>query len=447
MDTVPLLLARIQFTASLSFLALFMALALALSWLLLFFKLRAHRTGLPGWTAAYRFWVRFFALSFVLTLAAALPVLIQVGSLWPGLMDKIGNVAGPLIGFGVLSVFILKSCFLGVMLFGQRRVSERIHTLAVFMVAVGQAVALFWVLALQSWVQTPAGATLIDARYQVYDWYAAVFNPSLGWNLGLTALWSALAAAFLILGVTALQALRRPLDDGERCAFKTALIVAVAASLLQAPVLDGAGRVMAEHQPAKAAAAAGYWHSGADPNWTLFGWPDARAQANRAALALPGAGGAWLGRDAQGAYQGLDKFSGMRPPVALTFWALRVALLLGAAMLLVSCVTLALTARRGLDPAQVPAWWLRVIVGMLYAGGLTVLAGGVFSLVGMQPYAVNATITQTEVLGVTRTPTLAASLAGYLVLYGLLLAAFNGMLFHAARYGVVPVRKPGGSPQ
>ncbi|NRF50515.1 cytochrome ubiquinol oxidase subunit I, partial [Pseudomonas stutzeri] len=168
---------------------------------------------------------------------------------------------------------------------------------------------------------------------------------------------------------------------------------------------------------------------------------------NRAALALPGAGGAWLGRDAQGAYQGLDKFSGMRPPVALTFWALRVALLLGAAMLLVSCVTLALTARRGLDPAQVPAWWLRVIVGMLYAGGLTVLAGGVFSLVGMQPYAVNATITQTEVLGVTRTPTLAASLAGYLVLYGLLLAAFNGMLFHAARYGVVPVRKPGGSPQ
>src|SRR3546814_1979942 len=103
------------------------------------------------------------------------------------------------------------------MLFGQRRVSERIHTLAVFMVAVGQAVALFWVLALQSWVQTPAGATLIDARYQVYDWYAAVFNPSLGWNLGLMALWSALAAAFLILGVTALQAMRRPLDEGERC--------------------------------------------------------------------------------------------------------------------------------------------------------------------------------------------------------------------------------------
>ena len=447
MDIVPLLLARIQFTASLSFLALFMALAFALAWLLLFFKLRARRTGLPGWTAAYRFWVRIFALSFVLTLAAGLPVLIQLGSLWPGLMDKIGNVAGPLIGFGVLSVFILKSCFLGVMLFGQRRVSDGAHTLAVFMVAVGQAVTLFWVLALQSWVQTPAGATLIDARYQVYDWNAAIFNPSLGWNLGLMALWSALAAAFLMLGVTALQALRRPLDDGERCVFKTALVVAMLASLLQAPVLDGAGRVMAEHQPAKAAAAAGYWHSGVEPRWTLFGWPHSGTQANRAALTLDGVGGEWLGRNAQGLYQGLDTFSGMQPPVALTFWALRLVLVLGLAMLLVSGVTLAWTARRGMDPSALPAWWLRLIVSTLYAGGLAVLAGGVFSLVGMQPYAVNATVTQTEVLGTASTATLSASLAGYAALYAVLLAAFNGMLFHAARYGVVPVRKPGGLPQ
>jgi len=447
MDTVPLLLARIQFTTSLGFLALFMALALALAWLLLFFKLRAHRTGLPGWTAAYRFWVRFFALSFVLTLAAGLPVLIQLGSLWPGLMDKIGNVAGPLIGFGVLSVFILKSCFLGVMLFGQRRVSDGVHTLAVLMVAVGQAVTLFWVLALQSWVQTPAGATLIDARYQVYDWNAVIFNPSLGWNLALMGLWSALAAAFLMLGITALQALRRPLHDGERCTFKTALVVAAAASILQAPVLDGAARVMAQHQPAKAAAAAGYWHSGAQPSWTLFGWPDSRAQANRAALTLEGAGQDWLGRDAQGTYLGLDKFSGMQPPVALAFWALRVVLLLGALMLLVSCITLALTARRGMDPSQLPRWWLRLVVGTMYAGGLAVLAGGVFSLVGMQPYAVNATVTQTEVLGTAGSATLSFGLAGYAVLYAVLLAAFNGMLFHAARYGVVPVRKPGGSPQ
>ncbi|MCD0506182.1 cytochrome ubiquinol oxidase subunit I, partial [Bordetella petrii] len=202
-------------------------------------------------------------------------------------------------------------------------------------------------------------------------------------------------------------------------------------------------RVMAEHQPAKAAAAAGNWHGGSQPAWVLFGWPDSRTQSNRAEVALDGVGGAWLGRDAQGRYLGLDKYSGMQPPVPLTFWSLRLMLLLGLLMLLVSCTTLALTARRGMDPMQLPRWWLRLMVGMLYAGGLAVLAGGVFAVSGMQPYAVNATITQTEVLGTADTYTLSASLAGYVLLYGLLLVAFNGMLFHAARYGVVPVRKPG----
>ena len=211
MDISTLSLARAQFVTSLSFLALFLSVALALAWILLFFKLRARMSGNGGWTAAYRFWVRIFALSFVLTLAASVPVLIQLGSLWAGLMDKIGNVAGPLLGYGILSVFILKSCFLGVMLFGQRRVSDGAHTLAVLMVAVGQLVAVFWVLALQSWMQTPDGALLVDGRYQVYDWAAVVFNPSIGWRMAQVALGSALAAAFLIIGVTALQALRRPL--------------------------------------------------------------------------------------------------------------------------------------------------------------------------------------------------------------------------------------------
>ena len=116
-------------------------------------------------------------------------------------------------------------------------------------------------------------------------------------------------------------------------------------------------------------------------------------------------------------------------------------------MLLVSWLTAALTLRRKLDPSLLPKWWLRVMVGLLYTGGLVVLAGGAFSLVGMQPYVVNATITQTEVLGTTSTTALSLGLAGYAVLYIVLIAAFNGMLFHAARYGVVPVRKPGGQSQ
>ncbi len=444
MDIPPLLLARAQFIASLSFLALFLAVALALAWVLLFFKVRARMSGHLGWTAAYRFWVRIFALAFVLTLAASVPVLIQLGSLWAGLMDKIGNVAGPLIGYGILSVFILKSCFLGVMLFGQRRVSDAAHTFAVFMVAIGQLVAVFWVLALQSWMQTPDGALLVDGRYEVYDWMAVVFNPSLGWRLGVVAVGAALAVAFLMLGVAAVQALRRPLDDGERCSFKTALVMALLATVLQVPVAAGAGKVIVQYQPAKAAAAAGYWESGTSPAFVVLGWPDAKSRSNMMDITVSNAGGRWLHRNEDGTYQGLDKYSGMMPPVALTFWSLRVAIGLGGLMLGVAWVTFFWTWRRGLEPATLPKWWLRVISMMMFAGGVAVVAGWWVSIIGLQPYAVNGTVTQTEILGPVSGATLLYGLLGYIALYGVLLAAFVGMLFHAARYGVVPVRKLAG---
>ena len=447
MDISTLSLARAQFVASLSFLALFLAVSLALAWVLLFFKVRARWSGLPGWTAAYRFWVRIFALAFVLTLAASVPVLIQLGSLWAGLMDKVGNVAGPLLGYGILSVFILKSCFLGVMLFGQRRVSDGAHTMAVLMVAVGQLVAVFWVLALQSWMQTPDGALLVDGRYQVYDWVAVVLNPSVGWRMAVVAVGAALAASFLMMGVTALQALRRPLGDGERNAFKTALVVALVAAFLQIPVATGAGQLVAKLQPAKAAAAAGYWESGAEPELVLFGWPDARNHRNLADVTVRNAGGMWLHRNPDGTYQGLDKYSGMLPPVALTFLSLRVAAGLGLLMLAVACVTFLWTFRRGLDLSTLPRWWQRVVCGMMFSGGIAVVAGWWVSVIGLQPFVVNGTVTQSEVLGSVSSNTVLYGLIGYGVLYSVLLAAFAGMLFHAARYGVVPVRKlAGGAP-
>ncbi|SAH96585.1 transmembrane cytochrome oxidase [Bordetella ansorpii] len=444
MEIPSLLLARAQFLASFSFLALFMAVALALAWLLLFFKIRARVTGQAGWTAAYRFWVRIFALCFVLALGAALPVLVQMGSLWGGVMDRIGNVAGPLVGYGVLSVFVLKSCFLGVMLFGQRRVSDAAHTLAVFMVAVGQLVAAGWLVALHSWMQTPDGAALVEGRYQVYDWPAVVFNPSFGWSMALTALGALLAAAFLIMGVIALQTLRRPPGDGERNAFKAAAVVAAIAALLQAPAALGLAELVAVHQPAKAAAVAGYWQTGAQPELALVGWPDAKTQTNLYSWTIH-SGTRLLGRTAQGEFVGLDRFAGMQPPVAVVFWSARVAVLLGVAMLGAACLTLLLGWRRNLDPSALPAWWLRALIGMTFAGGIAAVAGWWVSLAGLLPYIVNRTVTQSEVLSSASHTSLGYGLLAYLLLYLALGLAFVGMLLHAARYGVVPVRKTIGS--
>jgi cytochrome bd ubiquinol oxidase subunit I len=444
MDMTPLLLAEIQFLASFSFLALFMALALALSWMLLFFKLRARLTGEAGWTAAYRFWVRIFALCFVLALAACLPVLAQLGSLWGGLMDKIGNVAGPLLGYAVLSVFVLKSCFLGVMLFGQRRVSDTVHTLSVLMVALGLLLAAAWMAAVHSWMQTPDGVAMVDGRYQVYDWFQVIFNPSFGWSLLLTVLSALLAASFLIMGVTALQALRRPPGEGERCAFKTALIVAVLASLLQALAASGMGDVVSRYQPVKAATLAGYWHSGDEPELILLGWPDASTQTNRVLLAIHGTGGRWLGRDDKG-YLGLDKFTGPRPPVALSFWLLRVSALLAMLMGVVSVLTLMRTLRRRMDLAALGLYWRKTLVGMSFSGGLLVVLGWCVSLVGLLPYVVNRSINLSDVFSPTAPSALLLSIAGYAALYAVLIAAFLGMLLHAVRYGVVPVRKTTGA--
>lgn len=443
MDISPLQLARIQFTGSASFLAFFLPMALALAWVLLFFKWRARVTRDPGWTAAYRFWVRVYALAFVLTLAGSVPLLFQLGSLWAGLMDKIGNVAGPLIGYAVLSVFIFKSCFLGVMLFGQRRVSPGVHTFSIFMVAIGQMAAVFWVVVLQSWLETPTGARFFDGRYQVFDWPAVVLNPALGWQLGLYALTAALSAAFLIMGVTAWQALRRPLDHAEKLAFKAAVVLGALAVVLQIPVGVGSARVTALHQPAKAAAVAAYWETGSQPGFTLWGIPDSRQKHTRYDMTVAH-GSTLLGQDAiTGQFQGLDTYSGMHPPVGPIFFSVRAAVLLAIAMGLTAWVVFLRVRNRGFDPSILSRASLRGVSLLMFAGSLSGVLHTWIYLFGLQPYAVNGTVTQTEILGPATAGSLALALTSYTALYVLLIVAFLAMLFHAARYGVIPVRKVG----
>jgi cytochrome d ubiquinol oxidase subunit I len=448
MSVTPLFLGRVQFTVCLSFFLLFMALALALSWLLLYFKLRAHygkTSKAQDWMNAYRFWVRVFALTVVLTLAAAAPVLLQLGTIWSGLMSRVGNIAGPLLGLIALCGFVLKSCFLGVMLFGQQRISERLHTLSVLVVALGHLVIMFWIVALVSWMQTPSGAVAVDGRYQIYDWLQVVFNPSMGWTLGMSILSALLAAAFLMMGTLAWQALRRPLDEGERAGFRSALGLACATTLLLFPLGAGTGTMIAHHQPAKAAAVAAYWHEGDAPDMVLLGWPDTRLAATRAALVVPRAAAPWLGRSAHGHFLALENYANMQPPVALTFWLFRLVVLLALLMLLSAWWVFVKLRQQHLNPTFLPESWLRILVGMSGAGGVMVLAGWIFTFVGLEPYVVNHAITQTEVLGPALPLALWVGTFGFAALYIILLIIFVRMLSHAASHGVVPVHKKMGA--
>ncbi|MFN9503773.1 MAG: cytochrome ubiquinol oxidase subunit I, partial [Rubrivivax sp.] len=204
-----LILARMQFAANISFHILFPTVTIALGWSLLFMRLRWLKTGDDGWLVAYRFWTKVFALSFALGVVSGIVMSFQFGTNWPGFMERVGNIAGPLLGYEVLTAFFLEATFLGIMLYGHGKVSERVHLLATFLVAFGTTMSAFWILSLNSWMHTPAGFDVRDGVFHATDWFAIIFNPSFPYRLVHTLLASGLTVAFLLAGVSAWQVLRQ----------------------------------------------------------------------------------------------------------------------------------------------------------------------------------------------------------------------------------------------
>jgi len=440
MDMTALILARVQFVASLSFFVIFLALSLALAWFVLAFKLRAGAGVRPEWLAAYRFWVRVFALALVLALASAVWVVFLLGMLWPELMVRFGNVLGPLLVCAMVTVFVFKSCFLGVMLYGQQRVPSWLHTLCVAMVAIGLTLFAAWLIAIESWLHVPQGAILFGGRYQVQNWWSIIFNAAMPWHALLFVTGSLLAGAFLLLGVTAWQALRRRLDEGEKVAFRTGRRVALLAFVLLVPTAIGTLMMVSEHQPMLAATVAGHWQSGDPASLVLWARPDADLRANVGARALPLPGKGWLGASPDGETLGLDHYFGMHPPVAAVFWLARFGWLLGVLMLLAALLCARVPTRASLG--ALARLRLRVLVTLSFSGSLALLTGWLVMELGRQPYAVAGAVTWTESLGEDlQAIWLALGAVGQLLLHVTLIAAFVRMVFHAARYGVMPVRK------
>ncbi len=157
----PIMLSRIQFAANITFHILFPTITIALGWVLFYFKIQLNRTGKIYWQEAYQFWVKVFALTFALGVVSGITMSFQFGTNWPGYMETVGNIAGPLLAYEVLTAFFLEATFLGIMLFGAKRVSPRVHTLATFLVAFGTTLSAFWIIVLNSWMQTPQGFEMI----------------------------------------------------------------------------------------------------------------------------------------------------------------------------------------------------------------------------------------------------------------------------------------------
>jgi len=436
----PIVLARLQFGANISFHILFPTITIAMGWFLLFFKLRFRATGDDKWMQAYGFWVKVFALSFALGVVSGVTMSFQFGTNWPGYMNTVGNIAGPLLAYEVLSAFFLEATFLGVMLFGRNRVSERVHTLATFLVAAGTTLSAFWILSLNSWMQTPAGFEMIDGKAHVVDWMLVIFNPSLPYRLTHMLLASGLTASFLVAGISAYQWLRGDRAPAVMAAMRTGVFVAASLIPIQIFIGDLHGLNTLEHQPAKIAAIEGLWETERGAPLMLFALPNEKTRRNDYPVAIPKLASLVLTHSTDGEIRGLNEFAGEHPPVAPVFWAFRIMVGTGLLMLAISWLA-AWTLRRRGEPGVFVA---RALVFMSFAGWLATLAGWYVTEIGRQPYLVHGLLLTRDAASSTPAPMIGLSLGMYLTLYAVLLVSFVSVVFHLARKrGQLPLEKIG----
>ena len=432
MDTAEvLLLARAQFGLNIGFHILFPSLTIALGWILLYFRVRYARSGDPSWLATYRLWTKVFALSFAMGVVSGITMSFQFGTNWPGYMLKVGNIAGPLLAYEILTAFFLEATFLGVMLFGMNRVPGWMHVFSSAMVAIGTTLSAFWILALNSWMQTPAGQTLDGGRIIAGDWLQVLFNPSFPYRFTHMLLASGLTASFVIAGLSAWRLLRVSEDVSARRTLRTGLALAAVLAPLQIFVGDMHGLNTLEHQPAKIAAVEAIWNTGKGVPLVLFAVPDEEKRRNDFAIEIPKGASLVLRHDADAELKGIDAFAPDVAPVAPVFFAFRLMVGMGMLMLLAAWTGVWVTHRGALPPR----WMLWGLSGFTFAGWIATLAGWLVTEIGRQPWLVTGILRTADAAGGASGAQLGASLTGYVLTYTVMLAAYFVVLTHLAGKG------------
>jgi len=431
-----LLLARMQFAANITFHILFPTISIGMGWVLLFFRVRwlktrhgSDRVAAQGWLDAYRFWTKVFALTFALGVVSGITMSFQFGTNWPGFMQKVGNIAGPLLGYEVLTAFFLEAGFLGVMLFGHGKVSERVHLMATCLVAFGTTLSAFWILALNSWMQTPAGHEIVAGVYHVRSWFDVVFNPSFPYRFTHMVLASGLTCAFLLAGLSAWQLLRGVAQRSAPRVLRVGLTLAALLIPVQIVVGDLHGLNTLQHQPAKIAAVEGVWQTERGAPLLLFAIPDLETRSNRFEVKVPKLASLILTHELDGEIKGLDEFRDRHPPPLPLFFAFRTMVGMGFLMLATSWLGWWLYRRASWRAERLPRALLRVFAAMSFSGWIATVAGWYVTEIGRQPFIVYGLIRTADVASTVPTPAMiGATLTLYLALYLALVVAYVSVL-------------------
>ena len=366
--------------------------------------------------------------SFALGVVSGITMSFQFGTNWPGYMETVGNIAGPLLAYEVLTAFFLEATFLGIMLFGAKRVSARVHTLATFLVAFGTSLSAFWIIVLNSWMQTPQGFEMINGQAHALNWMEIIFNPSMPYRLAHMMTASFLTVFFLLAGLSAYRYLQGSRSQANRKVLKLAIVAAAILTPIQIFLGDMHGLNTLKHQPAKLAAMEGIWNTEKGVPAVIFAIPDEKTQSNRFEIAIPKLASFYLTHDWNGEVQGLKDFE-KTPPVKPVFFAFRIMVGVGVLMLAISWYGW-WRLRRSED---LPNWLARGFVWMSFSGWVAVVAGWYVTEIGRQPYLVYGVLTTAE--AATKLPggMIFSSLMMYLFLYVTLILAYIWAIFYMAR--------------
>ena len=419
-----LLLSRIQFGFVISFHILFPAFTIGLAHWLAYVEWRWLRTRDDRWRDIYFFWLKIFAVSFGMGVVSGIVMSFQFGTNWAVLSERAGNILGPLLSYEVLTAFFLEATFLGVMLFGWRKVSDRLHFFATCMVALGTLISTFWIISANSWMHTPQGHAIVDGIFVPVDWWAIIFNPSFPYRLAHMVLAAFITTCFVIGGVSAWYLRGGVHVEPAKRMLRHAVVFAAIAVPLQVVVGDLHGLNVAEHQPVKLAAIEAHWHEtepGAGTPLVLFAIPQQAVERNDYEVSIPRLGGLILKHEWDGTFPPLTAVPPEeRPPVAPVFWSFRVMVGIGVSMLLLSLVSLWALRRGTLFGSRLllDGWRL-----LSPAGFVAILAGWYVVEIGRQPYVIYGLLRTSEAVS----PNIAAAaVLTSLVVYALAYAVIFG---------------------
>jgi cytochrome bd ubiquinol oxidase subunit I len=422
MEWDALLLSRLQFAFTIGWHIIFPAFTIGLASFLAVLEGLWLFTKRPLFKNLYLFWVKIFAISFGMGVVSGVVMSYQFGTNWSVFSEQVGSVIGPLLAYEVLTAFFLEASFLGIMLFGWKRVGPGLHFFATCMVAIGTLISAFWILAANSWMQTPQGfAFAADGTMVATNFADVIFNPSMPSRLVHMVLAAFLTTAMVVAGASAFALLAKRGVAESRVALRMAVLMMALVTPVQILAGHESGIVAGHYQPAKVAALEGWWTTRTQQPSVLIGWPDEEAELNHLEFSVPALGSMVNNAGPDEVLPGLDQFAPEdRPPVWITFWAFRVMVAMGVVMLVLGIWGVGAWALKRLDGAR---WYHRALVLAAPSGFVAVLAGWITAEVGRQPFVVYGVLRTADAASPVSAASVATSLLFFIVTYAIVFSA------------------------